>query len=585
MGVQTLNYVWDFCFPRRQYVVGYFGTASSIVGQRSVVEKTILTSAPYIEFTLADSICENDPFTAYNGSVGYQSYQWFVNNNPVSTVQDYASSLPQGVYQIMLVGTHTTGTDTLIQTLTVTGIATPTITLSNPTVCSSFAPIILSGGSPTGGVYSGPGVNNGMFNPSITGPGIFPITYTYGISSCAVSVIDSIHVLVAPTSSLLLADTILCYPQSAITLAGGSPAGGVYSGTAVNSGSFDPMISGPGSFQITYTTTNGNCNTASTDSIHVISTPSAALELNDSIVCQNVSQIALIGGTPFGGTYSGIAVSAGNFNPSVSGAGSFEITYTAANGICTATASDTIEVRTAPIVTLSLSTSSACESAIPISLSGGSPSGGIYSGPGVTSGSFDPVSTGIGSFPITYTITDSVCTVLSIDTIQVAAQTIATLSLLDSLTCLVPSSIVLSGGNPVGGIYSGPGVSGGTFDPMVTGPGTFAITYTVTEFPCPSSAAVDSITVDVCNVIEEIGISSILIYPNPFSGTFQLSNNMPESATFYVEDINGRIVSTGHVQANSITEVDLANNESGVYIIRFANELGNAILFQKLIKL
>ena len=48
-----------------------------------------------------------------------------------------------------------------------------------PDACVNDSSSILTGGSPPDGVYSGNGVNNGMFYPSIAGIGIHEITYTY----------------------------------------------------------------------------------------------------------------------------------------------------------------------------------------------------------------------------------------------------------------------------------------------------------------------------------------------------------------------------------------------------------------------
>ena len=54
-------------------------------------------------------------------------------------------------------------------------------------------------------------------------------------------------------------------------------------------------------------------------------------------------------------------------------------------------------------------------------LRGGFPSGGQYSGPGVSAGRFSPSLTGAGLFPIVYTLSDSSgCTAVAIDTLKVA---------------------------------------------------------------------------------------------------------------------------------------------------------------------
>lgn len=50
-------------------------------------------------------------------------------------------------------------------------------------VCDNAAPFTLTGGSPTGGTYSGPGVSLGTFDPAVAGVGIHTITYTYTDSS------------------------------------------------------------------------------------------------------------------------------------------------------------------------------------------------------------------------------------------------------------------------------------------------------------------------------------------------------------------------------------------------------------------
>lgn len=56
----------------------------------------------------------------------------------------------------------------------------PIVTLDSlMPVNPSGRPVALYGGSPAGGVYSGTGVSNGIFDPAVSGVGIFNITYTY----------------------------------------------------------------------------------------------------------------------------------------------------------------------------------------------------------------------------------------------------------------------------------------------------------------------------------------------------------------------------------------------------------------------
>lgn len=83
---------------------------------------------------------------------------------------------------------------------------------------------------------------------------------------------DTINVTINPVPSASMAPfTIpICDNDIAFTLTSGSPAGGVYSGTGVSSGMFDPAVSGAGMFVITYTVTDTNlCSNSDTASITV----------------------------------------------------------------------------------------------------------------------------------------------------------------------------------------------------------------------------------------------------------------------------------------------------------------------------
>jgi hypothetical protein len=80
----------------------------------------------------------------------------------------------------------------------------------------------------------------------------------------------------------------------------------------------------------TYTATTTNaigCDSLITLFLTINNSPSAALALNPSAVCVTDGAYALSGGTPSGGTYSGIAVTGGNFDPATAGLGTFLITY------------------------------------------------------------------------------------------------------------------------------------------------------------------------------------------------------------------------------------------------------------------
>lgn len=89
------------------------------------------------------------------------------------------------------------------------------------------------------------------------------------------------------------------------------------------------------------------------------------------------------------------------------GSNSGNVTVTADNSCgSSAPAILPVTVNALPVVALSVNPDSICSSAPAATLSGGSPSGGVYAGTGVSGGSFNPIVAGIGTHTILYTYTD-----------------------------------------------------------------------------------------------------------------------------------------------------------------------------------
>lgn len=90
-------------------------------------------------------------------------------------------------------------------------------TASYDTVCTVLSPFTLTGGSPAGGTYSGPGVTNGTFDPMAAGPGTHTITYTYtDQNNCTSSLTQTIYVDVCNgISGITPASALNVYPNPA----------------------------------------------------------------------------------------------------------------------------------------------------------------------------------------------------------------------------------------------------------------------------------------------------------------------------------------------------------------------------------
>lgn len=382
----------------------------------------------------------------------------------------------------------------------------------------------LGGGSPTGGVYSGPGVTddgNGMtysFDPAAAGVGVHTLTYSVSGNTAT----DDVEVFALPTVGFT-APADLCVDAGVQAgLGGGTPTGGVYSGPGVTDDgngmtySFDPAAAGVGTHTITYNFTDGNgCSGSASDDIEVFALPVVTFTAPADLCIDEGVQTGLGGGTPTGGVYSGPGVTDdGNgmtysFDPAAAGVGVHTLTYTFTNGnSCTNSATDNVEVFNTPTVTFTAPADLCIDAGVQAGLGGGTPTGGVYSGPGVTDDgngmtySFDPAAAGVGVHTITYTFTDgNSCTNSASDNVEVFALPTVTFTALADLCVDAGVQAGLSGGNPTGGVYSGPGVTDDgngmtySFDPAAAGVGTHTITYDFTDGNGCSGSANDDVEV------------------------------------------------------------------------------------------
>lgn len=106
--------------------------------------------------------------------------------------------------------------------------------------------------------------------------------------------------------------------------------------------------------------------------------------------------------------------------------------------------------------------------------------GGVWTGAGVTGDIFNPAIAGPGDHLIKYTIVNaSGCRDMDETTITVYPVPNAKIIAPD-IVCSTDAIITLRAYDS-GGTWSGDGVTGDTFDPLVNGPGSYLISYTITD--------------------------------------------------------------------------------------------------------
>lgn len=176
------------------------------------------------------------------------------------------------------------------------------------------------------------------------------------------------------------------------------------------------------------------------------------------------------------------------FDPSATGAGLFNIIETGSDPAMCMTYTTDYQILVNPIPPAFIDPVPAiCETSSPVTLFCNLP--GLYIGPGITGNVFDP-SIGQGFYTINFVAPDF-CDATANVTIEVGALPIVTIAN-PGLICADGSPINMTT-STTGGFWSGLGITDatfGTFDPTITGDGTFTVNY-ATGGICPTSTDYD----------------------------------------------------------------------------------------------
>ena len=156
---------------------------------------------PIASFSIADTAqcLAVNSFSFSNTSTGNTSNLWNFDDKLTSNLINPPSHIytKAGTYHVKLITlTNYNCTDSFAKYVWVW--AQPIVTYdasTYDTLTIKDAPIKLTGGLPTGGIYTGTGVSNGDFNPSLSGTGDFLISYSYSDSNgCSTTAKQTIHV-------------------------------------------------------------------------------------------------------------------------------------------------------------------------------------------------------------------------------------------------------------------------------------------------------------------------------------------------------------------------------------------------------
>jgi hypothetical protein len=150
------------------------------------------------------SLTINAPTTGTEVVTVCDEYVWLADGNTYTTT---------GMYTAIL--TNAAGCDSVVTLdLTVQGLPSVLLALEVQEFCDSDADLSLTGGSPAGGTYTGPGVVGGVFSPTAAGIGQHTITYSYtDANGCSATDTDVITVQDCANIEEADLDVVTIYPN------------------------------------------------------------------------------------------------------------------------------------------------------------------------------------------------------------------------------------------------------------------------------------------------------------------------------------------------------------------------------------
>lgn len=290
--------------------------------------------------------------------------------------------------------------------------------------------------------------------------------------------------------------------------------------SATNSQSVTVQANATGSYTLSLTVNGVNgCKTTCTQIVTVTARPTGILSGNASICLGDSTPLNIVvtGVGPWSGTLSNGASFSGNSSPIVVFVKPvINTVYTLAtlqDAACAATGnglSGSANVTIATVQVFAMTGGGAyCigGDGVPVGLSGSEPgvtyqlklNGNDIGSP--VAGTGNPISfgnqTAVGTYTAMATLNGLGCMANMTGSVNVSTNPLPMVSLnlgTDTANAQAPP-VVLTGGAPGGGVYGGPGVSGGSINPAVAGIGAHMITYTITDNNGCSNTATDIFTV------------------------------------------------------------------------------------------
>jgi gliding motility-associated-like protein len=405
---------------------------------------------------------------------------------------------------------------------------TPTVTVTNPTICSGTSSAITASGNPSGGTYTwSTGATTASITVNPSSSSVYNVTYT--LNGCIGTATSNVTVNTTPTVSV--AGTTICAGQSATLTAIPSAIAGTY---LWNNSQQTSSITVNPTTTTTYTvlyTLNG-CNAMGTGIVTVNLIPTVSI--SSETICSGSTATLTATPSPSGGTYSWTnnPSTTNSITVSPTSTTTYNVTYTL-NGCSSQSASGTVTVNAVPAVTVTNAT--ICEGQSATITATPSVIGGTYlwTPTGQTTPSIEVSPNTTTTYGLQYSING--CTsAIATSTVTVNTTPLLTFNA-DQLSGCAPLSVSFTNTSATAGSASsnvwslgnGTQLNGNSATYLFTIGGCYDVTLTSTVGGCVGTTTIQNF---IC--VENPPIASFQTNPVEFS-------NSTESVNFNNNSIGG----------------------------------------------
>ena len=149
--------------------------------------------------------------------------------------------------------------------------------------------------------------------------------------------------------------------------------------------------------------------------------------------------------------------------------------------------------------------------------------------------------------------------------------------------CSSDQPVVLPTGTPLGGTYSGFGVSGANFDPILSGIGVHHVVYTYVDSNSCSNSDSTAIAVDVCTGMENLRTNfEINIFPNPTTGSINIDlGEVKQDIKATLTNGLGQVVFSENYISTNFINLDI-DAPKGIYFLQLESD--GEVITKKIIK-